>query len=129
MAQTEYEHLPERLLSYLTCNAMGREHAVKSSELESVLGCSDRHLRKAINKLEDLYNIAVLSSYNMDTGGYYLPRTRAEAREGLLEYRAHAFSELQRFNYKAALVEILFGETDLQLPLPFGDPSIEEENQ
>ena len=103
------------LYAYLLRYAQGRENAVKSAEIESYFGCGGRLVRTTIPLVENTYNMAVLSSYDPDTGGYYIPASEEEALEGAKELDAHAKSEIGHVSRKKKLIEAMFGEVQLTL--------------
>ena len=103
------------LCAYLLLYAQGRENAVKSAEIESYFGCGGRLVRTTIPLVENTYGIAVLSSYDPDSGGYYIPASEEEALEGTRELDAHAKSEIGHVSRKKKLIEAMFGEAQMEL--------------
>jgi hypothetical protein len=55
----------------------GKSNAISRKDLASKLKCSDRKARIQIHEARKQYPIAS----NLNTGGYYLPETKEEAKE------------------------------------------------
>lgn len=62
------------LLDYIP---VGAENAVSGRKLADICGCSERDVRKAIERLR-CEGVLILSSCNRNRGGYYRPRDSTE---------------------------------------------------
>ena len=61
----------------LDCIPVGAENAVSGRKLAGICGCSERDIRKAIERLR-CEGVLILSSCNRNRGGYYRPRDSTE---------------------------------------------------
>jgi len=89
---TELEHEAARILR----SHVGKDAAIPYWELANILGRPDRTVRKIVRRLVTIFKVPIVSSYDKDCGGYYMPEAPEDIVACAAKLRKHGISILVR---------------------------------